>query len=70
MVIVDVDTVGKWTIYLLLNILHSDKRNDGDGECQARSARKNSILVSNGVDYLIEIAAGVVGLLRNHLEHP
>ena len=70
MVIIDVKTFSNWTIDYLLIAFYADKWNYWDSECEARFGREDTVLVSDGVHYLIEITTGVIGLLWNHLEHP
>jgi hypothetical protein len=66
----DVPAVGDGVVEGEEGVSESEEGDDGDGEGDARLGGQRLVLVPDGVDDLVEVAVGVVGLIGDHLEHP
>ena len=70
MVVIYINTLCDGIVEWFFRIPHSEQGDNGDSESYSRFGGEDSVFMANGVNYFVEVAVGIVGLLGNHFEHP
>lgn len=70
MVIIDIKTLCDGIVEEFFRISHTKQGDNRDSNGYSWFGGEDSVFMANGVNNFIEVAVGIVGLLRNHFEHP
>ena len=70
MVIIDIKTLCDGIVEGFFRISHAKQGDNRDSNGYSWFGGEDSVFMANGVNNFIEVAVGIVGLLRNHFEHP
>lgn len=70
MVIIDIKTLCDGIVEGFFRVSHAKQGDYRDSNGNSRFGGEDSVFMANGVNNFIEVAVGIVGLLRNHFEHP